>query len=116
MSDHDHVQVLLGKRIRDLRKAKGYSQEYLAEISGFHYTYIGGLERAQKNITLANLIKIACALDVGVYDLFAYNKLSSSVDKKSSDIEKIIEVLIKLPNKDVRKIKDFVYGMFEDKI
>jgi transcriptional regulator with XRE-family HTH domain len=114
MTDRD--QVLLGKRIRDLRKAKGYSQEYLAEISGFHYTYIGGLERAQKNVTLANLIKIASALEVGVYDLFEYTKFNSSVDRKTSDIEKILDALIKLPSRDVKKIKDFVYNMFEDKI
>ncbi|MBA2939863.1 helix-turn-helix transcriptional regulator [Paenibacillus sp. CGMCC 1.16610] len=112
----DREQVLLGKRIRDLRKAKGYSQEYLAEISGFHYTYIGGLERAQKNVTLANLIKIANALEVGIYDLFEYTKLNFSTDKKTSDIEKILDALIKLPGKDVKKIKDFVYNMFEDKI
>ncbi|KRF06047.1 hypothetical protein ASG89_20095 [Paenibacillus sp. Soil766] len=112
----DREQVLLGKRIRDIRKARGYSQEHLAEISGFHYTYIGGLERAQKNVTLANLIKIASALEVGVYDLFEYTRISSTTDKKSSDIEKIMEVLIKLPTRDVKKIKDFVYNMFEDKI
>jgi transcriptional regulator with XRE-family HTH domain len=111
----DRTQELLGRRIRDLRKAKGYSQEHLAELSGFHYTYIGGLERAQKNITLANLVKIAEALNVGVYDLFVYTKIDSNNDKPS-DIEEVLEVLFKLPSKDVKKIRDFVFNMFEDKI
>lgn len=111
----DRTQVLLGNRIRDLRKARGYSQEYLAEISGFHYTYIGGLERAQKNVTLSNLIKIADALDVEVYDLFAYTKLKPAKDDPT-DIEAILDLLIKLPSKDVKKIKEFVFNMFEDKI
>ncbi|WP_088835168.1 helix-turn-helix domain-containing protein [Paenibacillus tyrfis] len=112
----DRTQVLLGRRIRDLRKKKGYSQEYLAEISGFHYTYIGGLERAQKNVTLANLIKIADALDVTVSDLFEYTKIKSSKKDIPSDIEAILDLLLMLPSKDVKKIKDFVYSMFEDKV
>lgn len=111
----NQTQKLLGKRIRDIRKEKGYSQEHLAEISGFHYTYIGGVERAQTNITISNLIKIAEALNVGVYDLFTYTKLKYRGNEMPSDIEAILDLLVRLETKDVKKIRKFIIDMFEDK-
>lgn len=54
----------LAKNVRELRDRKGISQERLGEIAGLHRTYIGMIERAEKNITLVNLDKIARALGV----------------------------------------------------
>jgi transcriptional regulator with XRE-family HTH domain len=59
----------LGEKIRDLRKLKGLSQEELGEKSGFHFTYIGGLERGERNISLTNLEKIAGSLSINLYEL-----------------------------------------------
>lgn len=75
----------VGLRIRDLRKAKGLSQEQLGEKAGFHYSYIGGIERAEKNISLMNLAKVAEALDVHVYELFVYNRLRKSLTSKEKE-------------------------------
>jgi transcriptional regulator with XRE-family HTH domain len=58
-----------GEAVRELRKEKGFSQEELADKAGLHRTYIGMIERAEKNITLTNVGKIACALNVSVKDL-----------------------------------------------
>jgi len=65
-------QVLLkfGNRIRELRLAKGMSQEELADSAGVHRTYIGMIERAEKNITLSNIKRIADALKVEIGSLF----------------------------------------------
>ncbi len=52
----------LGKQIRTLRHAKGWTQEELAARSGLHPTYIGGIERGERNVGFDNLIKIAAAL------------------------------------------------------
>lgn len=52
----------VGKRIRELRLAKGWSQEELASRASLHPTYIGGIERGERNVGLDNLIKIARAL------------------------------------------------------
>lgn len=52
------------KRVRELRDRKGISQERLGEIAGLHRTYIGMIERAEKNVTLVNLEKVAKALGV----------------------------------------------------
>ena len=56
--------------VRELRKEKGLSQEELSFKADLHRTYIGMIERAEKNITLTNIEKIAKALDVKVKDLF----------------------------------------------
>ncbi len=60
----------LGLEIRKVRLAKGYSQEKLAEISGLHRTYIGGVERGERNIGIENLQKIADSLEIKVSELF----------------------------------------------
>ncbi len=54
----------LGANIRQLRQAKGLSQEQLAELTGLHRTYIGGVERGERNIGLLNLVRVARALSV----------------------------------------------------
>lgn len=51
-----------GKRVRELRLAKGLTQEELAERAGLHPTYIGGIERGERNLGLDNLLKLARAL------------------------------------------------------
>jgi transcriptional regulator with XRE-family HTH domain len=61
-----------GKRVKDLRQAKGISQEELAELSGFHRNYIGMLERGERNISLKNITVIAKTFKMSVRDLFDY--------------------------------------------
>lgn len=53
-----------GERVRAERKKQGLSQEGLAEKAGVHRTYIGMIERGEKNITLLNIEKIAKALEI----------------------------------------------------
>lgn len=59
-----------GERVRFLRKVKDLSQEELAYKANLHRTYIGMIERAEKNITLLNMEKIANALEVSIQELF----------------------------------------------
>jgi transcriptional regulator with XRE-family HTH domain len=58
-----------GDRVRTLRKTRGLSQEQLAELTGLHRTYIGGIERGERNVSLINIIRLAKALDVSPSDL-----------------------------------------------
>ncbi len=58
-----------GKRVRDERLQRGLSQEELAEKAELHRTYIGMIERGEKNITLINIQKIAKALGITVDEL-----------------------------------------------
>lgn len=64
-----NILRIFGDNVQQLRKAKGISQEKLAELAGLHRTYIGMIERAEKNITLCNIEKIAEALNVQIKDL-----------------------------------------------
>ena len=61
--------VKFGKKVREERKKLGYSQEVLAEKAGVHRTYIGMIERGEKNITLANIQKVSKALKVKISKL-----------------------------------------------
>jgi len=63
-----------GNKIRELRKERMLSQEELADKAGLHRTYIGMIERAEKNITLMNIEKLANALDVSISDFFLNGK------------------------------------------
>ena len=56
----------LGDNIRVLRHQKGLSQEQLAELTGLHRTYIGGIERGERNVSILNLICLSNALDITV--------------------------------------------------
>jgi transcriptional regulator with XRE-family HTH domain len=64
------ILLKFAKRVRSERKKIGLSQEAFAEKVGVHRTYIGMIERAEKNITLANIVKISKALKVSLSILF----------------------------------------------
>jgi transcriptional regulator with XRE-family HTH domain len=64
------VLVALGITIREIRVKKGFSQESVALASGLDRSYFGGIERGEHNVAVANLEKIASALDVSIRDLF----------------------------------------------
>ena len=64
------ISIKFGNKVRELRIQKGLSQEQLAHVADVHRTYIGMIERAEKNITLVNVEKIAKALDTQIKDFF----------------------------------------------
>lgn len=64
----------LAENIRRLRNARNLSQEKLADICGLHRTYVGSVERGERNITLSSLEILAKALDVSVIDLLRPNE------------------------------------------
>lgn len=64
--------IFLGKKIRAERERLGVSQEKLGQMAKFHRTYIGMIERGEKNITIQNLRQIAMTLGVQVKDLIDF--------------------------------------------
>lgn len=66
----DNILEIFGKNVQRIRKEQGLSQEKLAEKANLHRTYIGMIERAEKNITLVNIGKIATALNTNIKSLF----------------------------------------------
>lgn len=61
----------LGENIRKQRTQRGYSQERLADLSGLHRTYIGGVERGERNISVVNIVRLAKALELRACELLA---------------------------------------------
>ncbi len=67
--ENDNILIRFGRNVQRIRKERNISQEKLAELAGLHRTYIGMIERAEKNITLCNIEKIANALNVQISEL-----------------------------------------------
>jgi transcriptional regulator with XRE-family HTH domain len=78
MSNEKHIWVAddlrqqFGDRMRELRRQLGISQEELAVRCGLHRTYVGGIERGERNPSLINIGRIADALQVRILDLFIF--------------------------------------------
>jgi transcriptional regulator with XRE-family HTH domain len=69
---HKQFLIFFGKKVRLERQKKDISQEKLGSLADLHRTYIGMIERGEKNITLINMKKIATALGVQVRDLIDF--------------------------------------------
>ena len=65
------ARVRLATNLRELRQAKGVSQEALGELAGLHRTYVSQVERAVNNVSLDNLDRLATALEVDIAELLA---------------------------------------------
>ena len=69
MRNDTDVLKRFGVRVRTLRSAAGFSQEKFAETCGMHRTYIGGIERGERNVALRGIEAIARALGISLEEL-----------------------------------------------
>lgn len=79
------IAKIIGERLRAYRIQKGWSQEMLAEKAELHHTYIGQLERGEKNATIESIYKVTTALDIPLSALFENISPSSEVRDYASD-------------------------------
>lgn len=107
MNDKE-ILKLVGARIRMLRKEKGYSQEALGEKGGFHFSYIGQIERGEKNVSLLNLAKIAIALEVSLIQLFAYVEEDMETTESERNIQEVVSMLRESSNDKVQTAKNVI--------
>ena len=63
------IKKIFGKNVRKLREKQNITQEKLAELCNLHRTYIGGIERGERNVSLENIQKVADALGVKIEHL-----------------------------------------------
>ena len=73
MDSKKNILIKFGERVREERLKRGLSQEDLAFRADLHRTYIGMIERAEKNITLINICKICDALEIPLKEMFEFN-------------------------------------------
>ncbi|TKJ84817.1 transcriptional regulator [Paenibacillus sp. CFBP13512] len=99
----DEVLIKLGSKIREYRNLKGLSQDQLGELCGFHFSYIGGVERGERNITIENIAKISKALDIELSKLFEFHQETdeNNLGEKQNLLN---ELTILLENKSVSQI------------
>jgi transcriptional regulator with XRE-family HTH domain len=71
------IQKQFGERVRQLRLARNLSQEELAFKAGVHRTYLGSIERGERNPSLKNIAAIAKALDITLSELFSFGDVES---------------------------------------
>lgn len=99
---NNHILKQVGDTLRDLRKQKHLSQEELGERAGFHFSYIGKMERGEVNITLVNLERISTALGVGLHQFFPF----SYSEEKLTEKEKFINAIAaNLRSHELAKVK-----------
>ncbi|MGG1615623.1 helix-turn-helix domain-containing protein [Paenibacillus sp. NRS-1781] len=111
------LKNLLGDRIRNFRKGRGYSQEELANLAGLHSVYIGQLERGEKSPTIESLEGIVDALGISFEDLFRHIK--PNPDSEESVV--ISEIITKVQSRNleeqrgISKMIDFLLEWKESK-
>jgi transcriptional regulator with XRE-family HTH domain len=102
------LQKALGYRIKSLRGSNKMTQEELAELANLHNTYIGAIERGERNPSLKSIEQIASALNVPISDLFKFvdQDTNASIDYMKS------EVFSLLKDKDKKTI-NFLLGLIK---
>lgn len=74
-----HTRKVLAHHLRFLRFSRGWTQEQLAAASGLHRTYISAVERAQRNVGLDNVERLAAAFGLSVNELLDFQSVSSTL-------------------------------------
>jgi transcriptional regulator with XRE-family HTH domain len=102
----EDIKKLVGEQIRKHRKYKGFSQEELGARADLHFTYIGAVERGEKNCSIDSLNRIAQGLDIKIGELFLFDfqkdegrikkEMLKRFKKRSPEIIEILSELIKI--------------------
>lgn len=74
-TDEIDLKVLVGKRVRQLRKRQGLTQSELAERASMQESYLAGIERAVRNVSLDSLARVLAALEVEPIEVFRFGGL-----------------------------------------
>jgi transcriptional regulator with XRE-family HTH domain len=98
----DNAAVLLGRRIRSLRKSKDLTQEELGAKCDVHYKFIGAVERGEENPSLKTLEKIAEGLGVELFDLFRFKHEERDLIKIKKDL---LETINQIEKEDTAKLQ-----------
>ena len=84
MDSNKSLKDIIAENMRRFRQEHGYSQEKFAEICGYHRTYIGSIERGERNITLNTVEVLAEALGISVTELLTRKKANNDKEDTSN--------------------------------
>ena len=104
----DKLLFQFGNRVRALRKAHGLSQEKLAGKADLHYTYIGAVERGERNLSLNAIKKIAQGLQVNISELFVFATFKKTADESELIKTEIIKSLTSLDTETLQIISKVI--------
>lgn len=111
----DNYRYRLGQRLKNYRIHEGLSQEKLAELADCHPTYIGQLERGEKNATIESVLKLSKALGVSLSDLFYKLDGPKNEDTEDTSVKSIqnypllcYDLLLSKPEKDQERLYNII--------
>lgn len=104
----EDICKLVGTRIRGFRKQRKLSQEELAEKSDLHPTYIGQLERGEKNPTIESILKIANGLEIPMDQLFVNIQTAGRYEPENYIPDRILFLISELPLDEQRIIYNII--------
>ena len=87
MEINQNILVEFGKNVRELRKSKGLSQEELAFRAELHRTYIGMIERGERNISLTNIAVFSKAFEMDLSDLLDFKNQNSKLSYQDYELK-----------------------------
>ena len=88
-----NLKLLLGKRIRSLRVARGWTQQNLGEKAGISYKFIGEIERGKQNPSFSILAKISDALDIELKELFRFSNEIPTRKDLEKEVQRILKIM-----------------------
>lgn len=110
-----NLKLIIGEKIRDQRKIKGFTQKELSKKANVQHTYLGDVERGTRNISLESLEKILEALDIAPSDLFDFKTVNFNRSNTELDmvINEHVELLKTKQLEDVKMINQITKDIFK---
>jgi transcriptional regulator with XRE-family HTH domain len=105
----ENSRILLGQRIRTLRRLKGWTQQELGDEADVNYKFIGEIERSRQNPSFTILEKIATALGVDLYELFRFEQ---EFQNRNIVEVSLLNILKKMPEEDLKKFHLILHTLY----
>lgn len=113
MNETTQILKTLGKRIAQLRKQKGLSQEDFADVSGKMINTISNIERGLSDPKVTTLMSISKALGISIDELFSENKQAQTTEELPKNISTILQILKKQDDKTLKVIQKQIEALLE---
>lgn len=105
----ENSRILLGQRIRTLRKLKGWTQQELGDEADVNYKFIGEIERSRQNPSFTILEKIATALGVNLFELFRFEQ---EFQNRKVVEASLLNILKNMPEEDLKKFHLILHTLY----